>query len=69
MSAAILFFTLDYFFNDPLLHLLRAVHVSVHRKGGGGVTKTHLYLFRADFLLSEYRRMRMAEGMKAQVSW
>ena len=31
--STIFLFTLDHFFGDALLHLLRVVHVSVHRKG------------------------------------
>ena len=32
--SAVFLFTLDYFFGDPLLHLLRVVHVAIHREGG-----------------------------------
>ena len=52
---------------DAVLHLIRVVHVSVHREGGGGVTEAHLYLLRADFALGKKRRVRMAERMKADV--
>ena len=32
--SAVFLFTLDYFFGDTLLHLLRVVHVAIHREGG-----------------------------------
>ena len=67
MSAAIFFFALDYFFSDTLLHLLRVVDVPIRCKRSGGVAETHLYLFRADLLLGEERRVRVAERMEAQI--
>ena len=69
MSAAVLFFTLDYFFGDTILHLLRVVYIPVHRKGGGGVAKANLYLLRADFLLGEQCRVRVPERVKAYIVW
>ncbi len=51
-------------FRDTVLHLLRVVHIPVHREGGGGMTEAHLYLFRADLLLGE----EAGRGDDAQLS-
>lgn len=54
---------------NPILYLIRVMHISVHREGGGGCPRRTLNLLRTDFLLGEKCRVRVPERVKAYIAW